>query len=114
VTDRPTGGATIEIGQHFDMDTGLAQPSAQFDSRQLIPATSPLLSRRFVRVRIRFDLSLVGTPAQLFNSFAPSGGVNVPIADDPGTTEIENTLGNTDTAPEGVPAVAEVRVQFTP
>jgi hypothetical protein len=65
-------------------------------------------------VRLRFDMALVGTPAQLVDSFDPGGTAPLPVADDPGTPGLDNSLGNTDTAPAGVPAVAEVRVRFTP
>jgi hypothetical protein len=77
-----------------------------------------------------FDVSQIGSPAQLLGDFdandpdpnndpnlvfaRPGAGV-IAIADDPATTGvIENTLGNIDTAPVGVPAVAEIRVRFTP
>jgi hypothetical protein len=112
----PTGGATFIVGLHFDRITGLADPlgEAQYESRQLIPANSPLLGRRFVRVRLCFDLAVIGTPAQLLSSFAPPTAPNIVIADDPATMGLENTLGNTDTAPSGVAASAEIRVRFTP
>jgi hypothetical protein len=112
----PTGGSSIDVGLHYDRTTGLENPmgEAQYESRFLIPANSPMLGRRFVRVRLCFDLSLVGTPAELLSSFAPATAANLAIADDPMTPALENTLGNTDTAPSGVPAVAEIRVRFTP
>ncbi len=107
-------GATFEAGLHFDQDTGLTTGVAEFDSRSLIPANSALLGKRFARVRILFDLTLVGDPAALLGSFAPGGTGDVPIADDPGTAEIENSQGNVDAAPDGVPAIAAVLVRFTP
>lgn len=125
-------GASIEAGLHFDQDTGAdlsGDPTPQqFDSRFLIAANAPLLGKRFARVRVIFDVSLIGTEAQLLGDFdqtdpsydpnlvfaRPGAGV-IAIADDPATTGvIENTLGNIDSAPVGVPAVAEIRVRFTP
>ena len=63
---------------------------------------------------IMFDLSLIGAPAALLASFDPPGTPQVPVADDPGTVDIENTLGNQETGPTGVPAVTELRINFTP
>jgi hypothetical protein len=109
-------GATINVGLHFDMDTGLADPNgdAQYDSRMLVPVGSPTRGKRFVRVRVVFDLSLIGSQSELLESFAPPGLPDEIIADDPSTPELDNTLGNTDTAPSGVPAIADLRVRFTP
>jgi len=128
-----TGGFTFEVGQHFDRIDGTPQGTAQFDSRFLlttVPAASELNQRRFVRVRICFELGnldlvdgmrddppMVGAETleeYLLRTFDPPGSAQEPIADDLGTAELDNTLGNTDTAPEGVLAVAEVRVRFTP
>jgi hypothetical protein len=125
-TENPTSGdlqgpqgATIGVGLHFDRDTGLAvgdgpDHPAQYDSRMLIPVGSPTRGKRFVRVRVVFDLSLIGGQSELLESFAPPGLPDEIIADDPDTPELDNTLGNTDTAPAGVPAVADLRVRFTP
>ncbi len=110
----PTGG-TLEIGQHFNQDTGVAEALPRFDSRFIIPPGPPTQGKRFARIRIIFDLALVGTPTALLDTFARRGALPVPIADDPATLGvIENTLGNIDQAPAGVPAVADVRVRFTP
>ena len=98
----------------FNQDTGNPEATAQFDSRFRLPAASALLGRRFVRVRVVFDLAVVGTPAALVSSFDPPGATVLPIADDPGTPDLENSIGNIDTAPAGVPAIAEIRVRFTP
>jgi len=107
-------GASEEIGLNFDRITGDELPTPQYESRYIIPVNTSLLQfRRFVRVRIVFDLSTVGNKNELLSSFAPPGAPNLPIADDPNTPDPENTLGNTDTAPQGVPAVAELRVTFT-
>ncbi|MHC4731912.1 MAG: hypothetical protein ACYS6Z_15165, partial [Planctomycetota bacterium] len=108
-------GFTHEIDLHFDVDLNDTSPLANSEARFLIPAASLSLGKRFVRVRILFDLGVIGTPDELLGNpgataglgFAMPGAADVVIA--PG-----NTLGNLDTAPEGVPAVAEVRVRFTP
>jgi len=110
-----TLGFTHEIDLHFDSDGTSTAPLASNESRNLIAAGAASLGKRFVRVRIIFDLSRIGSPDDLLGN--PSGvsglGFALPGAPDeviaPG-----NTLGNLDTAPEGVPAVAEVRVRFTP
>ena len=62
--------------------------------------------KRFARVRIIYDLVSIGSSDFLLSTFAPPNGGNLQVA--PG-----NGLGNTDTAPQGVPAVAEIRVNFT-
>jgi len=85
------------------VDTGILQSETRF----VVPAGSLSLGKRMARVRVLFDLSVVGSPASLIGSFAPSGSPNVQIS--PG-----NSLGNIDTAPPGVPAVADIRVNFTP
>ncbi|MGH7162510.1 MAG: hypothetical protein ACREID_03415, partial [Planctomycetota bacterium] len=111
-TEQPDGtivsptGATIEVPLTSDA-SGSPTADPQNESRFLISPGSPTLGHRFSRVRIQFDLSVIGSPATLLGSFAPPGQVNVQIA--PG-----NSVGNIDTAPPGVPAVADVRVQFTP
>jgi len=137
----PTKGFTHEIGLHFnafapvnpgDPAVGDDLMTPQWESFEILPAGAQSQGKRYVRMRILFDLALVGTPTQLLNSFAPAGAPSRPIADaddadrnpldPPGTYPSgldyrpgpENTLGNTDTAPDGVPAVAEARVTFTP
>ncbi len=116
-------GFSIEASLTRDMDTGLETGVAQFDSRSLIAANSPALGKRFARVRLVFDVSQIGSRDDLLGNpgggaglvFAPPGSAQLPIADDPGTPGvIENTLGNIDTADAGVPAVADIRVRFTP
>ncbi|MHC4407657.1 MAG: hypothetical protein ACYS0F_01495 [Planctomycetota bacterium] len=109
----PPAGFTEEIGLHYDMITGNETGQPQYESRYIIPTTSGVQFKRFVRVRILYDLSRIGGKNDLLGSFAPPSGGSLPIADDPSTQDPENTLGNTDTAPEGVPAVAELRVTFT-
>jgi len=112
-------GETLEIGLFYDRFTGddednLGDPiGPQYESWFIIPADGPTLGKRYARVRIVYDLTTIGDAQTLLSSFAPPGAINLPIADDPDTPDPENTLGNTDTAPEGVPAVAEVRVTFT-
>jgi hypothetical protein len=114
-TGDPTLGFTHEIDLHFDVNLVDTSPLANSEARTLIPPSSQSLGKRFVRVRIIFDLSDIGLPDDLLGNpggtaglgFAMPGAADVVIA--PG-----NTLGNLDTAPEGVPAVAEVRVRFTP
>lgn len=114
-TGDPTLGFTHEIDLHFDADLNDTSPLANSEARNLIAPSSPSLGKRFVRVRIIFDLSRIGLPDDLLGNpggtaglgFAMPGAADVVIA--PG-----NSLGNLDTAPEGVPAVAEVRVRFTP
>jgi len=115
-------GFTIEASLTADMDTGLETGMLQFDSRSLVPPNSLALGKRFARLRLVFDVSQIGSRDDLLGNpgggaglvFAPSGSAELPVADDPSTQEIENTLGNIDTAPEGVPASAEIRVRFTP
>ncbi|MHC4938819.1 MAG: hypothetical protein ACYTHK_07620 [Planctomycetota bacterium] len=109
----PPAGFSEEIPLHRDMNTGDELALPQHESRYIIDTASGLQFNRFVRVRIIYDLSLIGTKNELLGSFAPPSAGDLPIADDPNTPEPENTLGNTDTAPEGVPAVAELRVTFT-
>jgi hypothetical protein len=114
-TGDPTLGYTHEIDLHYDVDLNDTSPAANSEARNIIPAGSASLGKRFVRVRIIFDLSVIGSPDDLLGNpggvsglgFALPGAADIVIA--PG-----NTLGNLDTAPEGVPAVAEVRVRFTP
>ena len=96
----------------------MAVPVA-YQMSQVLPAGAASLGKRFVRVRIVFDPTLISTlpdvllgPAPL--GFDPAGAALLPIADDPATPALENTRGNLDTAREGVPAIAEVRVTFTP
>ncbi|MEM8885262.1 MAG: hypothetical protein AAGD14_14435, partial [Planctomycetota bacterium] len=109
----PTGG-TEEIGLHFDRDTGDELSTPQFESRVILPVSSSLQFRRFLRARILFNLAADGsTPDDLLSSFAPPGAADLPVADDPLTPGPDNNSGNTDTAPEGVPAVAELRITFT-
>jgi hypothetical protein len=111
----PSVGFTHEIDLHFDVDLNDTSPLANSEARNIITAGSQSLGKRFVRVRIIFDLAVVGSPDDLLGNpggtadlgFAMPGAPDVVIA--PG-----NTLGNLDTAPKGVPAVAEVRVRFTP
>lgn len=115
-------GHTYEAGLHFDRFTGLSAGEAQFESRDLIQAGTPTQGKRYARVRIIFDLgqAVDTSPGadpvdeQLLRLFAPPGAPLIVIADDPDTPDLENTLGNIDTALEGVPAVAELRVRFTP
>jgi hypothetical protein len=94
-------------------------PPASYQMQLVLQAGLPSLHKRYVRARIIFDPTLISTdpnvllgPAPL--GFAPAGGQLLPIADDPNTPGLENTRGNLDTAPEGVPAVAELRITFTP
>jgi len=125
-----SGGNSRPIGFHFNsfppinpgdpaigekVPPGVGVPGVpQYDSTFLVPAGGAEQGRRFVRVRLLFDLSKLGTLAELLGTFAPPGAAQVVIADDPGTTGLDNTLGNIDTAPDGVLAFAEVRVRFTP
>ncbi|MHC4952700.1 MAG: hypothetical protein ACYTGZ_02325 [Planctomycetota bacterium] len=126
--DQNANGFTREIGLYFNSDGDDINPGdptamppvlpfpygPQHESFFIIPAGGTELGKRFVRVRIVYDLATIGTPDQLLSSFAPPGAGNLPIADDLDPTNgPDNTLGNTDTAPEGVPAVAEIRVTFT-
>jgi len=111
----PTLGFTHEIDLHYDSDGTSTAPLASNESRNLIAAGSQSLGKRFVRVRIIFDLSRIGTPDDLLGN--PGGGAGLGFALPGAPDEViapGNTLGNLDTAPEGVPAVAEVRVRFTP
>ncbi|MHC4224392.1 MAG: hypothetical protein ACYSUN_10410, partial [Planctomycetota bacterium] len=114
-TEQPDGalladaGGTLEIGTMYDLD-GLNTNAPRYESRRTLDATvgAPLQGKRFVRVRIVFDISQGGvTPGDLLDEFDPPTGTDQLIA--PG-----NSVGNTDTAPQGVPAVAEVRVRFIP
>jgi hypothetical protein len=109
-------GNTIEAILHYDgadpFNPALPQSDAIYSRQDPIPPASvpalrSLALNRFVRLRIIYDMSNDGTPEQLFNTFDPIGGSPEQIAPD-------NGLGNIDTAPQGVPAVAEVRVVFTP
>jgi hypothetical protein len=136
-----TGGVTNEIGAHFnsfplghplnrdaltggamaDFAVGADTSTPQYDSTFIIPAAGPELGRRFVRVRLVFDLTKLGSLSAVLASFAPGGILPTldTIADDPltpvgGPNILDNILGNIDQAPVGVPAYAEVRVRFTP
>jgi hypothetical protein len=100
------GGFSFEVPLTVD-ETGAPTGVLQSEAKFLVPVGSPTLGKRFCRQRIVFDLAAIGTPATLLSSFAPGGTPPVPIA--PG-----NTLGIIDTAPQGVPAVADLRVNFTP
>ena len=132
-TEDPNGNITVGVGNsggnsrpiafHFnsfppanpgDPAVGDDMGAPQFDSTFLVPAAGPEQGRRYVRVRLLFDLAKLGTLSELLGSFAPPGAGQVVIADDPGTPGLDNTLGNIDTAPDGVLAFAEVRVRFTP
>ncbi len=111
----------------FDPSIGFTQEVPEADASvpvayqmsQVLPAGAGSLGKRFVRLRIIFDPTLISTDPNVLlgpppNGFAPAGGAILPIADDPATPGLENTRGNLDTAPQGVPAIAEVRVTFTP
>jgi hypothetical protein len=119
--EAPDGSFTLDPGVGFTHEVpeaDVAVPAA-YQMTQVLPAGAGSLGKRFVRVRILFDPTLISTdgdvllgPAPL--GFAPAGGPLLPIADDPATPGLENTRGNLDTAPQGVPAIAELRVTFTP
>jgi hypothetical protein len=116
-TGDPTFGFTHEIDLDFDANGDPTAPpgTASSESRTFIPAGSQSLGKRFVRVRIIFDLSRIGSPDDLLGNPGGTAGLGFAL---PGAADViispGNTLGNLDTAPEGVPAVAEVRVRFTP
>jgi hypothetical protein len=114
-TGDPTLGFTHEIDLHFDTNLNDTSPLANSEARNLIPPSSQSLGKRFVRVRIIFDLSVIGLPDDLLGNPGGTAGLGFAM---PGAPDLViapgNTLGNLDTAPEGVPAVAEVRVRFTP
>jgi len=102
----PGIGATAEFPDDAPVD---------YQMKTVLPAGAGTLGKRFIRLRVIFDPTLISTdPETLLGSFAPTGAPMVPIADDPLTPALENTYGNLDTAPQGVPAIAEVRVTFTP
>jgi hypothetical protein len=102
-------GATIEIPLTYDPNDGVTDlGTPQSETRFVIPAAAPTLGKRYARVRIEFDVSLLAaTPDQILGVFAPPGAPPAVVA--PG-----NSRGNIDTAPQGVPAVADLRVRFTP
>jgi hypothetical protein len=133
--EAPDGSFTLDPGIGFTQEllstsgpaniadwpcqTGSAATCGGYQIAEVLPAGAGSLGKRFIRVRIIFDPTLISTdgdvllgPAPL--GFAPAGGPLLPIADDPGTAGLENTRGNLDTAPQGVPAIAELRVTFTP
>jgi len=114
-TGDPTLGFTHEIDLHHDVNLVDTSPLANSDARNLISAGSQSLGKRFVRVRVIFDLSVVGLPDDLLGNPGGTAGLGFAM---PGAPDLViapgNTLGILDTAPEGVPAVAEVRVRFTP
>ncbi len=84
------------------------------------------LGKQFARVRVRFDLANTGagmaTGVELIGLPPAPPGVEDPTNGGsfvfPGLPPAQiapgNTVSNTDTAPDGVPAVADVRVGFTP
>jgi hypothetical protein len=119
--EAPDGTFALDpsIGFTQEVPEADAMVPAAYQMEQVLPAGAGSLGKRFVRLRIKFDPTLISTdpnvllgPAPL--GFAPPGGALLPIADDPATPGLENTRGNLDTAPQGVPAIAEVRVTFTP
>jgi len=103
-------GFTREIGLDYDADgnydIGGVPVGPQFEAFRVIPAGADELGKRFARVRVIFDLGTIGLPDALLSSFAPPNSGSLQVS--PG-----NGLGNTDAAPEGVPAVADIRVTFT-
>jgi hypothetical protein len=119
--EAPDGSFTLDPGAGFTQEVPAADASVPvaYQMTQVLPAGAGSLGKRFVRLRITFDPTLISTDGDVLlgpspNGFAPAGGPLIPIADDPATPGLENTRGNLDTAPEGVPAIAELRVTFTP
>jgi hypothetical protein len=119
--EAPDGSFTLDPGIGFTQEIPDNDPSVPvaYQMNLVLPAGAGSLGKRFVRVRIIFDPTLISTdpdvllgPAPL--GFAPAGAPLLPIADDPATPGLENNRGNLDTAPQGVPAIAELRVTFTP
>jgi hypothetical protein len=138
--EAPDGSFTLNSNVGFTQEVPEVDtmgPVAAYEMSEVLPASSGSLGKRFVRVRILFnpetivdptdpnyeDILLAGgaapgdmvlIPGGIYPGFAPAGAAPLPIADDPDTAGLENTRGNLDTAPAGVPAIAEVRVTFTP
>jgi hypothetical protein len=121
-TNDPDIGFTQEVPA-----VSAAGPAAAFQMQEVLPAGAASQGKRFVRVRLIFDPTLISNdpnvlfaggaapvPGGVYPGFALPGTAPIPIADDPATPDLENTRGNLDTAPAGVPAFAEVRVTFTP
>jgi hypothetical protein len=119
--EAPDGTFALDPAIGFTQEVPVADAlvPAAYQMQQVLPAGAGSLGKRFVRLRIRFDPTLISTDPNVLLGppplgFAPPGGAPLPIADDPATPGLENTRGNLDTAPQGVPAIAEVRVTFTP
>jgi len=120
--EAPDGSFTLDPSKGFTQEVPAVDPlgpAAAYQMQEVLPAGAASQGKRFVRVRIKFDPTLISAsgdvllgPAPL--GFAPAGAPLLPIADDPATPGLENTRGNLDTAPQGVPAIAELRVTFTP
>ncbi|MFQ5845979.1 MAG: hypothetical protein ACE5JG_13430 [Planctomycetota bacterium] len=131
-----TRSATVEIPLTSDALGTPTTPTVLTNESRFVVPPSPLpeglrtLGRQFVRLRIVFDASQLmfdsdgdgtpepfGTPQGLLGlppAAATDGGIYAfPGA---GTSQIApgNISGNLDTAPLGVPAVAEAKVEFTP
>ncbi len=96
---------TIEIDLHVRTPDGAATSAAQFEAFAIVPSDAD--PARFWRVRIVFDLANVGDPDALKNTFALPGAATLPIAPD-------NSFADQTEAPEGVPAVSEIRLRITP
>ncbi|HEX5138569.1 MAG TPA: hypothetical protein VFY93_16470, partial [Planctomycetota bacterium] len=119
--EAPDGSFTLNPAVGFTQEVPAADAAVPvaYQMTTVLPAGAGSLGKRFVRVRIVFDPTLISTnPDELLGpaplGFAPAGGPVLPIADDPATPGLENNRGNLDTAPQGVPAIAELRVTFTP
>ncbi len=109
-------------------DTGGLEKS---ESRFVIPVGPAqegvaTLGKQFARVRVRFDrantgagmatgVELIGLPpAPPGVEDVTNGGSFVFPGLPPAQIAPGNTVSNTDTAPDGAPAVADIRVGFTP
>jgi hypothetical protein len=116
------GSFTLNPSIGFTQELLAAETVPAYQMSEVLPAGAGSLGKRFARVRIVFDPTRISTDGDVllagdgvtYFGFDPAGGSPLPIADDPGTPGLENTRGNLDTAPAGVPAIAEVRVTFTP
>ena len=116
-TEDATGafGATTHEVDLSNMESAGPDMAVE-DAIEQLGTGSQLVGNRFVRLRVVFDVSRIFPFVGLMSdepdkdminaTFAIPGSPMVPIA--------PMTADNTDAAPEGVPAVAEVRLNFIP
>jgi hypothetical protein len=120
--EAPDGSYTMNPTLGFSQELLATETVADYEMTEVLPAGAGSLGKRFARLRIVFDPTRISTNEDVllagngvtYFGFDAAGAAPLPIADDPNTAGLENTRGNLDTAPAGVPAIAEVRVTFTP